>query len=101
MYTQYLTLSSISLQLKKCLRIPICDFALFILASISAFSVRQGAMIDPKYLNYQRIGCGWLHCLGQSFQLGTSGIQLELEMRGRTLLLFSILHFSNLHASEV
>ena len=69
MYTQYLALSLMSMQLKKCLRIPVCDFALFILALISAFSVRQGVTIEPRYLNLS-VNWAWLFPLFRSKFLG-------------------------------
>ena len=51
MYTQkYFPWSSISLQLKKCLKIPIWDLALFILASIPVSLVKLGVIINPRYL---------------------------------------------------
>ena len=39
------------MQLKKCFKIPICDLAFFIWASISASSVRQGVIIELRNLN--------------------------------------------------
>jgi len=57
--------------------------------------------LSPSIWTCLWIGCGWFHCLGQSFWVGSSGISLELEMSRRTLLCFLILHFLNLHASEV
>jgi len=40
-----------SLLLKKCFKFPICDLAFFVRASISVSSVRQGVIIEPRYLN--------------------------------------------------